>query len=148
VDVNAELDAPCPPQVLFATIDDLGAYPQWLSIVPRAEPAPAHESGADEGPAWFVELRGSLGPLARSKRLRMVRTTSEAPRVVRFERREHDGRDHSPWVLEGQVEPTETGSRLTMRLHYGGTFGGSMVERMLSQEIEESKPRLLALVAG
>lgn len=148
MDVTAELDAPCTPEILFASIDDLGDYPRWLSIVPRADPAPAHESGADEGPAWFVELRGSLGPFARSKRLRMVRVVNDDPHTVRFERREHDGREHSPWVLEGIIEPSDTGSRLTMRLHYGGSFGGSMVEKMLAQEIEESKPRLLALVAG
>ncbi len=103
---------------------------------------------ADDGDAaWLVDLRGRLGPLARSKRLRMVRTSCDAPRVVRFERREHDGRDHSPWVLDATVEPTEAGSRLVMRLHYGGGFGDGVLERLLGQAIERSKPVLLEQVS-
>ncbi len=99
VDLTATLDAPCTPEVLFADVDDLGAYPScWLSIVPRAERAEADPG--DVGPAWAVELRGRIGPLARSKRLRMVRTALYVPHHVRFERRELDGRQHSPWVLD------------------------------------------------
>jgi hypothetical protein len=146
VDLTADLDAPCPPEVLFAHIDDLAAYPSWLEIVERAEVAEADD--ADEGQAaWLVDLRGRLGPLARSKRLRMVRTACESPRLVRFERQEQDGREHSPWVLEGQVEPTADGSRLVMRLHYGGAFGGHVLEHLLGQAIERSRPALLAQVS-
>ena len=64
--------APCPPEALFALVDDLGGYPDWLEIVVAAVPVEA--AAGDEGPAWSVELRGRVGPLARSKRLRMVRT--------------------------------------------------------------------------
>ncbi len=143
MDLSVDLDAPCPPARLFDHIDDLADYPGWLEIVERAEPVPA-DPGDDGDAAWVVDLRGRLGPLARSKRLRMVRTSCEAPHVVRFERREHDGRDHSPWVLDGRVEPTESGSRLVMRLHYGGGFGDGVLERLLGQAIERSKPVLLA----
>jgi hypothetical protein len=146
VDLTASLDAPCSPEVLFAQVDDLDAYTRWLSIVPRAERTEA-DSG-DVGPAWAVELRGRIGPLARSKRLRMVRTALEASRHVRFERRELDGRQHSPWVLDATVSSTPSGSRLEMQLHYGGGFGGSVVEHLLADEIDESRPRLLALVAS
>src|SRR4051812_16684782 len=62
VDVTARLDAPCPPEALFAVVEDLGRYPQWLDIVPRAV---AGEGRGDE-PAWTVDLRGRLGPFARS----------------------------------------------------------------------------------
>ena len=42
-----------------------------------------------EPPVWDAELRARLGPLARSKRLRMVRTVHDSQRrVVRFERQE------------------------------------------------------------
>jgi hypothetical protein len=143
VDVTAELTAPCPPEVLYRCVADLGLYPQWLDIVPRAVP----EEGDDA--AWVVDLRGRLGPFARSKRLRMVRTTEEAPAKVVFERQERDGRSHSPWVLQAEVEPVDGNagdSRLTMHLHYGGGLWGPVLERILGDEIENSKPRLLALV--
>ena len=145
MDLQVDLDAPCAPDVLFANVDDLADYPSWLEIVERAEVV-ASDQADDGDAAWLVDLRGRLGPLARSKRLRMVRTAWDAPHAVRFERREQDGRDHSPWVLEGTVEPTPAGSRLVMRLHYGGGFGDSVIERLLGHAIERSNPALLARV--
>ena len=142
--VTADLVAPCPPADLFAWVDDLGRYPRWLDIVPRAAEAEARDG--DPGPAWSVDLRGRLGPFARSKRLRMVRTVHDPPGRVRFERLEHDGRQHAGWVLSAEVAPVDGGSRLSMHLHYGGGLGGPLVERLLSEEIRRSKPRLLALV--
>jgi len=144
VDVTADLDAPCPPDELFAWVDDLGRYPQWLDIVPRASAADPHPD--DPGPAWSVDLRGRLGPFARSKRLRMARTVHE-PGRVRFERAERDGRQHSPWVLSAEVTGVAGGSRLRMHLHYGGSLFGPLVERLLADEITRSRPRLLALLA-
>ena len=138
VDVSATLDAPVPPDQVFAWVDDLERYPSWLDIVPRAE-------RTGDG-AWLVDLRARLGPLARSKRLRMVRTRCEAPSSVRFEREELDGRSHSPWVLDATVESHERGARLTMRLHYGGALFGPVLERLLKDEIERSRPRLLTCV--
>ncbi|MBK9178465.1 MAG: SRPBCC family protein [Acidimicrobiales bacterium] len=146
MDVTATLAAPCDPATLFAWVEDLARYPAWLDIVPRATSVEA--DAGDPGPAWSVDLRGRLGPLARSKRLRMVRTVDEAPTAVRFERREVDGRHHAAWVLRADVGPAGTGSRLTMHLHYGGSLWGPLIERMLGDEIERSRPRLLALVAG
>jgi hypothetical protein len=144
VDMSAKLRAPCTSARLFAEVEDLSTYPEWLSIVPRVESTDADED--DRGPVWMVELRGRIGPLARSKRLRMVRTTHEPGRLVRFERRELDGRDHSSWILEARVEPIEDESTLEMSLHYGGSFGGSLVEKLLVEEIEASRPRLVARV--
>ncbi len=146
MDLTARLDAPCAPEVLFAHVDDLADYPEWLEIVERAEAVDVHP--ADDGDAaWMVDLRGRLGPLARSKRLRMVRTALDTPELVRFERREHDGRDHSPWVLEARVERTAEGSALTMGLHYGGALGGSVLEHLLGDAIERSRPVLLQRVS-
>lgn len=144
MDVTADLDAPCPPDALFAWVDDLGRYPRWLDIVPRASAVAPHPD--DPGPAWSVDLRGRLGPFARSKRLRMARTMHE-PGRVRFERAEHDGRQHSPWVLSAEVTGLAGGSRLRMHLHYGGSLVGPLVERLLADEIARSRPRLLALLA-
>jgi hypothetical protein len=145
VDVTADLVTHCEPAVLFGLVADLGTYPEWLDIVARAVPVEAHP--ADEGAAWSVDLRGRLGPLARSKRLRMVRTVCDAPREVRFERREHDGRRHSPWVLRASVVGDGGSSTLTMRMHYGGGLAGPPVERLLAEEIRAAAPRLAALVA-
>src|SRR5262245_16736749 len=102
MDVTSELEAPCSAEVLYAHLDDLATYPSWLSIVSRAEP-----DGAGEPSVWTVDLRGRLGPLARSKRLRMVRTIDDGPRHCRFERRELDGRDHSSWVLDVEIEAVD-----------------------------------------
>jgi hypothetical protein len=139
--VTATLDAPCPVADLRRWVDDLERYPLWLGIVPRAE-----REGGQGQPAWAVELRATLGPLARSKRLRMLRTVDE-PGHLRFERAELDAKDHSEWVLDVAIETIDTGSRLTMGLHYGGAFGGSILERLLGDEIEASKPRLLELAS-
>ena len=65
-----------------------------------------------------------------------------------FERREPGERSHSPWTLTAHVEPTESGSRLTMSLHYGGALWGSMIERLLADEVDRARPRLLALLEG
>jgi hypothetical protein len=145
VDVTADLVAPCTPDQLFAWVDDLGRYPQWLEIVPRAAPVVTHPD--DPGPAWSVDLRGRLGPFARSKRLRMARTVHE-PGRVRFDRVEHDGRQHAPWVLSAEVAATDGGSRLQMHMHYGGSLVGPLIERLLADEIDRSKPRLLALIGS
>jgi hypothetical protein len=144
VDVTAELAADCPPEALFDWVEDLGRYPSWLDIVPRAEPV----AGSEDHPAWLVDLRGRLGPLARSKRLRMVRTVHEAPSTAVFERQELDGRSHAPWVLRAEVMPVGEGSRLTMHLHYGGGLWGPVLERVLGDEIERSRPRLLRRIDG
>ena len=142
MDVTATLDTPVSAAALFPWVDDLSRYPRWLDIVPRAEP-----DGATADAAWIVDLRGRLGPFARSKRLRMVRTVHERDARTVFERRELDGRSHSPWVLTATLSPQGDGSRLTMHLHYGGGFWGPVLERLLGDEIERSKPRLLALIS-
>jgi hypothetical protein len=138
VDVTADLDTPHAPERVFALVEDLTRYPDWLDIVARVVP---------EGDgAWKVDLRGRLGPFARSKRLRMVRSVHDAPTTVRFERDEQDGRSHSPWVLDASVEPTADGSRLTMHLHYGGGLFGPVLEPILRDEINRSRPRLLQVL--
>jgi hypothetical protein len=92
----------------------------------------------------------------------MVRTIDDE-RAVRFERRELDGRSHSDWVLDatfrddpggvdrGGDDPGGVGGDrravLRMRLHYGGSLWLPVLDRLLSDEIERSRPRLVALVA-
>ncbi len=142
MDVRASLDAPCAAAELFAFVDDLGTYPAWVDLVHRAVPV----EGVDH--EWQVELRARLGPLARSKQLRMRRTEFDpsAHRVV-FERHEVDGRRHSPWVLTATVDETPEGSSLQMHLHYGGAlWTGGVLERTLADQITNGRERLLALV--
>jgi hypothetical protein len=144
VDMSATMRAPCPSEVLFREVENLSRYPSWLSIVPRAEQI---DDEGNDAPVWSVELRGRIGRLARSKRLRMVRTVHRPGRHVRFERQELDGRQHSPWVLDAEVHAVGSDeSTLEMRLHYGGSFGGTLIEKLLTDEIEASRPRLAALV--
>jgi hypothetical protein len=140
MDLSATLDAPCSSGELFAWVDDLGRYPAWHTIVTRAEP--------DGDGAWLVDLRGRLGPLARSKRLRMERVTLEPEHLVVFRRAERDGRHHADWRLRATVDPAGAGSRLVMDLHYGGALWGPVLERLLREEIEASRTRLLGLVSG
>ncbi len=147
MEIVAHLNAPCSPETLFAWIDDLENYPQWLDIV--ANVSPRQDPGESE-PSWNVDLRGRVGPLTRTKRLRMVRTTYEAPHHVRFERRELDGRDHSAWVLSATVTETDDqpeGSRLEMTLLYDGGLFAPIVQRILTDEIEQSRRRLLGMIA-
>ncbi len=163
VDVTASLEADVEPGRLFEIVGDLGTYPDWLDIVARAEPLVVDEGAA---PAWEVDLRGQLGPLRRSKRLRMVRTDWDSTDRAVFARAELDGRRHAAWVLDARIRtdgPTSAGegpagrdgpagappvTRLEMRLHYGGTLWVPLLDRLLAEEIERSRERLVALAGA
>jgi hypothetical protein len=146
MDVAATLTCPSNVPAMYAVVADLGRYPEWLDIVPAA--VRVDEDAGDPGPAWSVDLRGQLGPLRRTKRLRMVRTEADAPHRVRFERRELDGRSHSPWVMTAEVsEAVGDGDvTLSMSLHYGGTLWVPALDRVLADEIRRGRSRLAALV--
>ena len=143
MDLTARLVADVPPTTLLEVVSDLGTYPDWLDIVEAAVTAPTDPG--DAGPAWEVTLRGQIGPLRRLKRLRMVRTESSEQGRVRFERSEVDGRSHSPWVLTAGVEVDDP-VVLEMSLHYGGSLWVPMLDRLLREEIERSKGRLVEVV--
>ncbi|MFZ4718927.1 MAG: SRPBCC family protein [Ilumatobacteraceae bacterium] len=146
MDVHASLEAPCSPDELFAFVDDLAKYPDWVDLVHRA--VSVEDEGPADQPAWQVELRARIGPLARSKRLRMRRADHDPARhVAVFERHEVDGKSHSPWVLRAEVIEHGDGSRLDMRLHYGGAlWTGGVLERALADQITNGRERLLSLV--
>jgi len=155
VDLIAGVELDASPELVRPWIASLDRYPSWLSIVVKAQSLDADGSGdgvadspdAGGGPvgAWAVELRAKVGPLARSKRLRMVRTVDE-PFHVRFERAELDGRSHAIWTLDAELRPLAQRTELLMTLHYGGGFGGGLVERLLADEIEASRTRLRSLL--
>lgn len=146
MDVTASMDAPRAPDELVPWIAQLDRYPAWMPLAHRVD---VDGVDADGRPAWQVELRARLGPFARSKRLRMVRTVHDVGAGhVRFERAETDGRAHSPWVLDAVVEPTPSGCVLSMHLHYGGAlWTGGVMERVLADQIVAGRERLLALVS-
>jgi hypothetical protein len=145
IDVRASLDADVSSERLFAVIRDLATYPQWLDIVHLAQGADL----VDGLQSWNVELRAKIGPFARSKRLRMVRTTDESPNTVVFERRENDGKKHAPWVLRSVVTEANGTSKLDVHLHYGGSlFDGGIVERVLADQIVSGKAKLTQFLAG
>jgi hypothetical protein len=143
MDITATLEAPCTAAELFELVDDLSTYPQWNGLVHSAVVEPGDDA------AWDVELRARLGPLARSKRLRMVRTVRDAQNhAVTFERDQADGRNHSPWVLAANVVEHDGVSVLTMHLHYGGSlWTGGALEKVLADQITSGRQRLLQLVA-
>jgi len=142
VDVKATADLASPPASVFAVLEDLATYPHWLTIVGAAAPAGGHAE--DPGPAWIVDLVGRIGPLSRNKRVRMVRVEHDAALgLVRFERREHDGRSHSHWILSASAVPGGAGDRTAVRvdLHYGGRMLPG-ADRILSSEIRRAGGRL------
>ncbi|MCU1361530.1 MAG: hypothetical protein JWN99_2819 [Ilumatobacteraceae bacterium] len=141
------MEAPCERTELFQYVDQLTDYPAWM---PLAHGVRAADDEPDGRPAWSVELRARVGPFARSKRLRMVRTQHDvASSHVRFERVEHDDRRHSPWVLDAVIVPVEQGCRLDMQLHYGGAlWTGGVMERVLAEQIVAGRERLLAMVSA
>lgn len=142
MNVNAALETSVGCSEVYRELAVLDHYSEWLDIVERVEPAPA--LGADRGPAWFVQLRGKVGPLSRSKKLRMVRTVAEASSHVVFERSEADGKSHSAWILRADITPNNAGASLRMTLHYGGGLFDGVVERLLKGEIESAQRRLKA----
>jgi hypothetical protein len=145
IDVRASFDAGVSASQLFEVIRDLSTYPKWLEIVHFAD-AVDSEDGLQ---AWNVELRAKIGPFARSKRLRMVRTTDQSPTTVVFERRENDGKKHAPWVLRSVVTEVNGTSTLDVHLHYGGSlFDGGIVERVLADQIVSGKAKLTQFLAG
>jgi Polyketide cyclase / dehydrase and lipid transport len=146
MDVRAEMTTSASPEAVFAQMATLDTYPGWLEIVSRAKDT-SSDTG-DPGPAWLVDLRAQLGPLRRSKRLRMVRTELDEPNRVRFVRRELDGRSHSLWSLTVDVGEHVDGSSVAVHLHYGGSLWIPLLDRILADEIQRSKPRLAALVEG
>jgi hypothetical protein len=134
------------PDRLFETMSDLGTYVEWMTLIERCESAVA--VAEDAGPAWWVTLRAKVGPFARSKRLRMVRTYMDEPSTVRFERHETDGKSHSAWVMEALVVPLEVGSQVTVELTYSGGLWSGPLDAVLGSKVDDSVPRLRAYVSA
>ncbi len=142
--VTVDIDAPI--EHVFPIIADLSHYPQLLEVVHHVagQPGDRQNSATCENPAWLVTLRTQIGPLARSKRLRMVRTVHQPLAEVCFERRENDDRQHSPWTMSSTVLPLtdKSGTRVTMGLHYGGRLWTSLLDGVLEAQIRQATTNL------
>ncbi|MEY4068936.1 MAG: hypothetical protein RLZZ332_1272 [Actinomycetota bacterium] len=154
MELSATLRTTAPVSTVLGYVRELDAYPQWMSLAHTATP----ELGSNPV-AWSVELRARVGPFARSKRLRMVRTVMQvdaaspaantpSPAHIVFERHELDGRSHAQWRLAVTVSPTSEGSELAMHLSYDGRFFVGVVESILRQHIDEGRQQLGALLGG
>lgn len=140
---NADVDAS--QSEVFRLLADLSTYPDWLDIVTRVEDAPS--VSGDASPAWLVTLRAQLGPLARSKKLRMVRTVHDEPSEVRFDRVETDRRQHSSWSLVATTESLDMPDRrqqvrVTMQLGYDGKLWTSLLGGVLESRAAEAATKL------
>lgn len=132
------------PADVFEQVATLDRYPAWMRMVHRVEP----DVPDDGRPAWHVELRARVGPFARSKRLRMVRTIFEPDRRVRFERIQDDERDHAQWILEARLDEVPEGTNLAMDLEYtGDLWGDAVLSRILDEEVRRGKRALQELLS-
>jgi hypothetical protein len=145
--IERDTMVPGPAERAFALVDDLAAYPAWMDLVHDVEEVPP----TDGDRTWNVELQAQVGPFARSKRLRMVRTVHDPEHRVVFERAEVDGRRHSPWILAATLDPVGSDQgdiRLTMTLTYGGNlWTGAVLQRVLDDHVERGAAALHDLLA-
>lgn len=139
-------ELPAPPDEVLIWVSELERFPQWTNILHRVQ-ADAETPGPVR--AWQVELRGKIGPFARSKRLRMVEIPGDSPYHLRFVRQEVDGLDHGTWNFDVRLAPADTGkaTALVVVFDYEGRLWSGAIERLLRDEIESSKRRLTALVS-
>lgn len=143
MDFDASATLGAGPDRVFRWVEDLTTYPRWFRIVDRVRDAAAVEGEQ----RWDVDLAARLGPLKRTKRVRMARPVHDlGERKVCFERDEGDGRGHSAWVLQAGVAPHPGGCRLRMRLHYGGVAWVPGLDLLLRDEARRAGGRLERLV--
>jgi len=126
---------------------DLSGYPQWMPMIHSI----ARDDDGDET-AWSVELRSKVGPFARSKRLRMVRTVSEqsagAARFV-FDRRERGGSSHSVWRMSVDVVSAGESTDVTIHLEYGGAlWTAGVLDKVLAGNIDAGREGFVRVVTG
>jgi len=156
-------ETPAAPGELFEIVNDLSTFPQWIEVVHEVDHAESLETTGPDGslfePTWWVILRAQLGPLARSKRLRMRRAVSIAPSAgtdgfVRFERAETDGRDHAEWTMEVTVGETASAdesngdnSWARCRLYYGGAMWTKLLEGQLDAVADRATDQLRAMAS-
>lgn len=137
---SSTLELPVDQTLVHPYVSDLKRFEEWMPLIHSVE------SAGDN--VWDVELRAKVGVLARSKRLRM-RRTSNSPEHIVFERDESDGRNHSAWTLKVRTEPSVSGCVVAMELSYGGTlWTAGILDRVLASQVEAGKAGLARIVQG
>jgi carbon monoxide dehydrogenase subunit G len=136
VDIEGVAELSFPVAQVYNELRELDGYADWLTIVRKVE-------RVSDQPAWLVDLGAGIGPLRRTKRVRMIRAEDTPPSLVRFKRSETDERDHSAWVLTASLQSSgDARTHLTMHLHYGGLDWLPLVGLALREEIRRAGPRL------
>lgn len=144
----SSVDLPVGIDTVLPWVSDLSRYVEWMPMVHAASP-----EGDDAGSlAWDVELRAKVGPFARSKRLRMVRTSerrSPGSASFVFERAERGGRSHSAWVMNVTVTSVGSMTTVAIDLEYGGSlWSAGVLDKVLAAQIEEGKKGILRVVTA
>ncbi len=125
---------PAPSGRVRPHVEDLSLYNAWMPLV--------HAVDRVDATTWNVELRAKVGPFARSKRLRMIRTVDEPLHIV-FERHEVDGKSHAPWLLSVMLQPRESETVVSVQLDYqGALWTGGLLDKVLRDHIAVAKERL------
>ncbi len=133
--VNKPLDS------VWPVVSDLATFPQWIEIVDTVV------VDAGEPPAHFVILKARLGPISRSKKLRMVQTARggesdpEANNSVTFERQETHDIEVAMWKMNVTACSTgESSTQLSISLSYDGELWlpafGAILDSQVPKTIE------------
>ncbi len=137
---TSSVDVAAPLSSVLPHVNSLDEYPAWMPLI--------HSIESDGSDAWIVELRAKVGVFARSKRIRMRRTTNTDSHIV-FERDETDGRTHSPWVLSVELQERSGTTEVTMKLSYGGTlWTAGVLDRILATQVDVGKKNLVKRIQG
>lgn len=144
---SSSVTVPVAIEPVVPHLADLSGYPQWMPMIHSIE---RDDDGAEVG--WSVELRAKVGPFARSKKLRMVRTVnrvSDGTASFVFERKERGGRSHSPWRMSVNVASNGPSTDVTIDLEYGGAlWTAGVLDRVLAGNIEAGKEGFVRLVTS
>lgn len=136
---NLTINIKAKPKQLFDVVADLETYPEWLELVDNVQTGDSqHQS------AWLVTLKARLGPISRSKKLRMVKSVNYPK--VEFERAETLTKDFSQWKMLAEVSESSEGSTVNIELSYGGRFWSSTLEKVMESQIERVAKRLESYV--
>ncbi len=137
---SSSVEVPAAVAIVRPFVEDLSCYPAWMPMV--------HNVISIAEGVWTVELRAKVGVFARSKALRMRRTTNEE-NVIVFERDEEDGRQHSPWVMRVMLSPDSSTTNVTIDLAYGGNlWSAGILDRVLASQVDAGKAGLVRAVQG